>query len=75
MGFLMENINIRRIDILINSDHREIEGIYSRNPEETLIKDRLWNKVLQRNLKEKIKYSLSVLYFFSLVYFTIQLFI
>ena len=39
------------------------------------IGDKLWNKIVQGNVKGKIKFGLSVIYFVSLVYFTIQLFV
>lgn len=68
-GVLMNYTNISRVDVLtepdVNRSHKD------------LVKsgDKLWNKVVQGNVKVKIKFGLSVIYFVSLVYFTIQLFV
>lgn len=73
----MKNISISKIDVLTNLNHPRIEDIYISGSKEALDKavDRLSNKVRRGNLKGLIKLSLSVLYFFALVYCSIQLFI
>lgn len=73
----METISFSKADVLTDLNHPKVEEIHLKSPNTTLDKAvvRLSNKVLQENLKGKIKLGLSVLYFFSLVYFSIQLFI
>jgi len=71
----MNYTNTSRVDILTNPDRTQIEEIYSRGSEDNLFKtsDKKWDKVVQGNLKGKIKLGLSYIYFVSLIYFTIQL--
>ena len=69
----MNYINISRIDILTNLDRKRNDKIYLRGPKENLVKT--IDKFVQENLKGKIKFGLSVIYFVSLVYFTIIRFI
>jgi hypothetical protein len=69
----MNYTNTSRIDVLTNLDRERYEEIYLRGSEDNLVKTT--DKFVQENLKGKIKFGLSVIYFVSLVYFTIVLFI
>lgn len=65
----MNYTNISRVDVLTEPDvNRSQKDLVK-------IGDKLWNKIVQGNVKGKIKFGLSVIYFVSLVYFTIQLFV
>jgi hypothetical protein len=69
----MNYINTSRIDVLTNFDRKRNDKIYLRDPKENLVKT--FDKFVQEDLKVKVKFGLSVIYFVSLVYFTIILFI
>ena len=69
----MNYTNTSRIDVLTNLDRERNEDIYLIGSEENLVKTT--DKFAQENLKGKVKLGLSVIYFVSLVYFTIALYI
>jgi hypothetical protein len=73
----MNYTNTSRIDILTNLDRERNEEKYLRGSGDNVVNttDKLIDKFVQENLKCKVKFGLSVLYFVSLVYFTIILFI
>lgn len=64
----MKYKNTSRVDVLTEPGIRDSEEYFVK------IADKLWDKIVQGNLEGKIKFGLSVMYFVSFVYFTIQLF-